>query len=286
MTAVKPALAAVLVNYNSGGELRRALESIAREIGDRWEGVVVDNGSSDDSERAALDFSPVRLVRNAENVGFGRGINQAIAACSAERVLVMNPDCQLSTGALPVLTAMLDADPHCAVVAPRILNPDGTPQGNARGDPDMLTGLFGRTSALRRTLPSLDVARRNVITATANDQSVTVDWVSGACMLVRRDAFAAVGGFDERYFMYWEDADLCRRLRLRGYTIRYVPAVTAMHRVGQSSRTARHASIRAFHSSAYLYYSTFVAPGATNPKRWIARALLGARCWWKLATHG
>ena len=286
MTAVKPPLAAVLVNYNSGDELRRALESIARELDDNWEGVVVDNRSSDDSERAALDFPPVRLVRNAENVGFGTGINQAIAACTADRVLVMNPDCQLSVGALAPLTAVLDADARCAVVAPRILNPDGTPQGNARGDPDMLTGLFGRSSALRRVLPSLDVARRNVIAASANDESITVDWVSGACMLLRRDAFAAVGGFDERYFMYWEDADLCRRLRLRGYTIRYVPAACATHRVGQSSRTARAASIRAFHTSAYRYYATFVAPGALNPKRWIARALLGARCWWKLRAAG
>lgn len=283
---MKPALAAVLVNYNSGAELRRTLESVAREMEGEWEGVVVDNASSDDSERAALDFSPVRLVRNSENVGFGRGINQAVAACTAERVLVLNPDCQLSPGALTPLTALLDADSKCAVVAPRIFNPDGTPQGNARGDPDMLTGLFGRTTVLSRALARLDVARRNVITATTNNESIAVDWVSGACMLVRREAFAAVGGFDERYFMYWEDADLCRRLRLRGYTIRYVPAASAVHRVGQSSRTARAASTRAFHASAYLYYSTFVAPGAFNPKRWIARALLGARCWWKVGRAG
>ena len=281
---MKPTLAAVLVNYNSGGELRQALESIDREALPPWEGVVVDNGSSDDSERAVLDFASVRLLRNEENVGFGRGINQAIAACTADRVLIMNPDCHLCSGALTRLTAILDADQQCAVVAPRILNPDGTPQGNARGDPDMLTGLFGRTGALRQTLPGLGVAQRNVITATANDESITVDWVSGACMLVRREAFAAVGGFDERYFMYWEDADLCRRLRLRGHTIRYAPAASARHRVGQSSRTARVASVRAFHASAYLYYSTFVAPGAFNPKRWIAQALLAGRCWWKLRT--
>ena len=86
-------------------------------------------------------------------------------------------------------------------------------------------------------------------------------------MLVRRSAFEEVGGFDARYFLYWEDADLCRRLRARGYEIRYVPGATAVHRVGHSSRTARAASIRAFHESAYLYYATHVAPGAFNPKR-------------------
>ena len=102
---------------------------------------------------------------------------------------------------------------------------------------------------------------------------------------MRRSAVGAVGGFDERYFMYWEDADLCRRLRQQGSIVCYLPAATAVHRVGHSSRTARATSIRAFHDSAYLYYSTHVAPGALNPKRWIARALLAARCWWKLRTR-
>jgi N-acetylglucosaminyl-diphospho-decaprenol L-rhamnosyltransferase len=274
--------AAVLVNYNSGPELRRALESIEREAGSSWEGVVVDNASTDGSERAALEFGSVRLLLNHENVGFGRGINQAISACTAGRVLVMNPDCQLGAGSLAPLAAVLDADPRCAVAAPRILDPDGTPQGNARGDPDMFTGLFGRASTLRRALPGLEVSRRNVITGPASEESVTVDWVSGACLLARREALAAVGGFDERYFMYWEDADLCRRLRRRGFTVRLVPAASAVHRVGQSSRSARASSIRAFHDSAYLYYATHVAPGTLNPRRWIARGLLTVRCWWKL----
>ena len=275
-------LAAVLVNYNSDGELRRALESIAREARGHWEGVVVDNASLDGSERAALDFPAVRLLKNRENVGFGRGVNQGIAASTSDYVLVMNPDCQLSAGALAPLMALLDADGTCAVAAPQILDPDGSPQGNARGDPDMFTGLFGRTSALRRSLSGLSVARRNVVNATNHDAAITVDWVSGACMLMRRSAVMAIGGFDERYFMYWEDADLCRRLRQHGSIVCYVPAVTAVHRVGQSSRTARAASIRAFHDSAYLYYSTHVAAGALSPKRWFARALLSARCWWKL----
>jgi GT2 family glycosyltransferase len=101
-------------------------------------------------------------------------------------------------------------------------------------------------------------------------------------MLVRRSAFESVGGFDERYFLYWEDADLCRRLRARGYRVRYVPGATAVHSVGRSSRSAPAASIRAFHQSAYRYYATHVAPGVLNPKRLLARVLLSARCWWKL----
>jgi GT2 family glycosyltransferase len=126
------------------------------------------------------------------------------------------------------------------------------------------------------------MARRNVVAEVNGTQSVIVEWVSGACMLVRRNAFDAVNGFDARYFMYWEDADLCRRLRARGHEVRYAPAASAVHQVGHSSRTARAASIRAFHDSAYLYYRTHVAPGALNPKRLLARMLLSARCRWQL----
>ena len=115
---------------------------------------------------------------------------------------------------------------------------------------------------------------------------VMVDWLSGACMLARRTALEQVGGFDERFFLYWEDADLCRRLRLHGHHVRYVPSATAIHRVGQSSRTARTFAIRAFHRSAYLYSATHVAPAPLNPKRALARAILSTRCWLQMVTNG
>jgi GT2 family glycosyltransferase len=287
---MRPTIAAVLVNYNAGSELRRALQSIAEEMAERpWEAIVVDNASSDDSAEAAHAFPQATLIRNARNVGFGRAANQGIAASSAPSVLIMNPDCHLTTGALAALGGELASQPSCGLAAPRILDPDGTVQGSARGDPDMFTGLFGRTSRLRRALPGLTVSKRNVVTSEGlpvGSPSVVVDWVSGACMLARRDALSATGGFDERYFLYWEDADLCRRMRERGYHVRYVPAATAIHHVGHSSRTARAASIRAFHASAYLYYSTHVARGALNPKRALARVMLGVRCWWLLRRLG
>lgn len=281
-----PHVAAILVNYNAGTELREALASIARELGSRpWEAVVIDNASTDGSDAVAEGFgAPVRLVRNRENVGFGRAVNQGLASTTAPLVLVMNPDCRLVPGALTTLEAELLGNATCAVVGPRIIDPDGAEQGSARGDPDMLTGVFGRTSTLRRLLPWLGVSRRNVILAGDDgpDTSLVVEWLSGACLLGRRDALAAVRGFDPRYFLYWEDADLCRRLRRYGYHVRYVTGATAVHAVGHSSRTARPASIRAFHESAYLYYATHVAPGPFSVKRMVARALLAVRCWWQL----
>jgi hypothetical protein len=279
-----PALAAILVNYNAGDELRRALQSIVDELHEvPWEGVVIDNDSTDGSAGVVAEFAPfVSLERNAVNVGFARGVNQGLAATTAPLVLIMNPDCRLVAGAVAALRAEIAQTEHCALVGPRILNADGSVQGSARGDPDMLTGLFGRTGAFGRILPWLAVSRRNVVSESAirsRHNSVVVDWLSGACMLARRDALEKVNGFDERYFLYWEDADLCRRLRAVGYHVRYVPGAKAIHRVGQSSRDSRASAIRAFHESAYLYYTTHVAPRPHQPKRWLARALLAARCW-------
>jgi len=284
----EPEVTAIVVNFNAGDDLREALASIARELAGRgWEGFVVDNASQDGSAAIAQEFAPaVTLVSNTANIGFGRAVNQALAQARAPFVLIMNPDCRLEPGAMAALEGEMSRQPQCAIAGPRILDPDGSVQGSARGDPDMFTGFFGRSTALRRLLPWLPAARRNVldVTVPAGAPSLAVDWVSGACVLARREALLAEHGFDERYFLYWEDADLCRRLRTRGYEVRYVPGATAVHRVGLSSRTARAPSVRAFHDSAYLYYATHVAPGALNPKRLMARALLSLRCWWLLRT--
>lgn len=281
-----PEISAVLVNYNAGDELRAALRSIAEDLaGHPWEGWVVDNASADGSAGIAQEFAPqVQLIRNRTNAGFGKAANQGLARSRAPFVLIMNPDCRLEPGAIAGLRAELERHHHCAIAGPRILDPDGSVQGSARGDPDMLTGLFGRSAWLRQVLPGLGVSRRNVVddTASASGPSIAVDWLSGACMLARLDALMRVQGFDERYFLYWEDADLCRRLRATGAHVRYVPSVSAVHRVGHSSRTARASSLRAFHDSAYLYYETHVAPGALDPRRMAARLLLAARCRWLL----
>jgi GT2 family glycosyltransferase len=275
-----PEVSVIIVNYNAGEELERALQSVAEDLAEReWEAVVVDNASSDDSSASVARFAPrARVLRNDQNVGFGRGVNQGLAATSAAVVLIINPDCRLVAGAFDCLLDELEKPSH-AIVGPRILNPDGSAQGSARGDPDMLTGLFGRTSILRRLLPNSAASKRNVVVDANGDQraSRTVDWLSGACVLARRDVLSAVKGFDERYFLYWEDADLCRRIRALGYRVRYVPAATAVHRVGHSSRDGRAAAIRAFHESAYLYYAIHVAPDAFF-KRVLARALLRLRC--------
>ncbi len=213
-----PHLSALIVNFNTATHLASCLRSIAEGAGTMsWEAFVVDNASADGSEAAASQFGErVQLLRNDRNVGFAAAANQAIRASKGSLLLVINPDCVLKAGALRALAGELDRHPDTALVGPCLLDPDGHVQGSARGDPTALTGLFGRSTWLSTRWPDSPMARRNVRvreTLPPGASSLTVDWVSGACMMARRVPVEEVGGFDERYFLYWEDADLCRRLR-------------------------------------------------------------------------
>jgi N-acetylglucosaminyl-diphospho-decaprenol L-rhamnosyltransferase len=277
-----PAPAVLIVNFNSGDHLRSCLESV-RAHAPAARTLVIDNASIDGSADPAASGSGVSLVRNSTNVGFARAVNQGMAQTASESVLLLNPDCRVLPGALDRLEAELAAHTECAVAGPRILDEDGGVQGSVRGDPTLLTGLFGRTTLLTRLLPRSRLARHNVrvgLETGVPGASFVTDWLSGAAMLIRRPAFQAVGGFDERYFLYWEDADLCRRLRRAGYSIRHVPLAAVIHTGGRSSQAARTLAIREFHRSAYTYYATHVA--RTALARGLAWTMLEARCQWKM----
>jgi GT2 family glycosyltransferase len=276
----------IIVNYNSGPHLAACLTSLDGALkGVNREVVVVDNASTDNSAAVAEKSKSisdsregrVRLVRVSTNTGFAAAANLGARESATTLLLFVNPDCRFGRGFIDPLLDDLDADPRRAAVAPCVCNEDGSPQGNARGDPTMVTGLFGRSTLLSRLLPSARLTRRNVLRPDSQAPAV-VDWVSGSCVLVRREAFQEIGGFDERYFLYWEDADLCRRLRHAGWTIRWRPDACVIHVGARSSRTVKSLAVRAFHRSAYLYYATHVAPSWWDARRWLAAGLLIARC--------
>ena len=278
-----PEVDVIIVNYNAGDLLRECLASLPAGIGhDRWTAIVVDNASHDGSAGAAEGLPHVRIIYNNRNVGFGAAVNQAARLGTAPLLWLLNPDCRVEPGAFAPQRATLDAHAPCAIAAPQLLNGDGTVQASARGEPGALTGLFGRHGLLARLFPSAALTRRNLRSealVASGVESADVDWVMGASMLIRRDRFEEVRGFDERYFLYWEDADLCRRLRNRGYTTRYVPRAGVLHPGGVSARTAAAFATREFHKSAYLYYSTHVARSpVTRALAWLA---LNARARWR-----
>jgi GT2 family glycosyltransferase len=287
--AMTPDITVIIVNYNSGVHLAECLTSLdAGLAGFNWEVVVVDNASTDSSEAAAAKSESrdcatkrVRLVRLPTNTGFAAAANLGARTGAANLLLFINPDCLVAPGFLAPLVDELDTSLRRAAVAPCVLNEDGSPQGNARGDPTMMTGFFGRSTLLSRLFPSAGLARRNVLRP-ESQAAASVDWVSGSCVLMQREAFDEIGGFDERYFLYWEDADLCRRLRQAGWIIRVRPEARVVHVGARSSRTVKPLAIRAFHRSAYLYYTTHVAPSPWSARRWLAAGLLFARCGGKL----
>ncbi|VTR65000.1 putative Glycosyltransferase, group 1 family protein [Desulfosarcina cetonica] len=141
-------------------------------------------------------------------------------------------------------------------MGPMVLNANGSVQGSARSFPTPLTSLFGRNSPITKLYPNNSITRSNILTwRSFNNQPVEVDWVSGACMVVRRAALETVGGFDERFFLYWEDTDLCRRIKNAGWKIIYFPKIKVTHFVGKSSKYAPYHSIYQFHKSCYYLWS-------------------------------
>jgi N-acetylglucosaminyl-diphospho-decaprenol L-rhamnosyltransferase len=281
---MSPELCVIIVNFNGGEHLSVCLDRAAEDLAQvGWEAVVVDNASTDGSGASIEGRPRVRLVQNGKNRGFGAAVNQAARLTTSRLLWVLNPDCRVTPGAFAQLAATLERHPDCAVAAPQLHNSDGSVQASARGDPNAWTGLFGRHGLLTRVFPRSRMARRNLPAedlAGANLESA-VDWVMGASMLIRRGPFDEVGGFDERYFLYWEDADLCRRLRARGYAIRYVPAARVVHIGAVSSRTRSGLATRAFHRSAYLYYATYIVASRRHPARWLAWGALTLRSWWR-----
>jgi GT2 family glycosyltransferase len=250
-----PVLDLVIVNYRSYDELTRCLSSLeaARPLFAR---VVVIDHESDlrAADRVSRQFPWVDVVERTTNEGFATGVNLGVRSGRAPFVLLLNPDCVADVAALAGLLAFAATRPDAAVIGPRILNLDGTVQGSARRFPGPSTMFAGRSSWLTRRFPNNPLSRWNLPGRDRTAAAMTVDWVSGACMLVRRQAFEQVGGMDERFFLYWEDADLCRRLSARGWAIVYYPDVAIVHAGGRSSIHVYAESLAAFHRSAYVLF--------------------------------
>ncbi len=231
-------LSVVIVNYKSRDALLAALAALdSGAAGLDMEITVVDNDSRDGTAEAlAARFPRAHLITNAENVGYARAVNQGLGASSGEFVLVMNPDCEPRPGAARAMLEHLRAHPGTGIAGPKILNPDGTLEYSARAFPDHFTFLFNRYSLLTRLFPTNRFSRRYLLTDWDHGSVRDVDWVSGACMLVRRAAIGNVGRMDETYFMFNEDVDWCRRMKLAGWAVTYVPDAVVVHHVGASRR--------------------------------------------------
>ncbi len=215
-------LSVVIVTWNSAGHLPACLAALDGELPPSSEIVVVDNASTDGSVVAARSGG-ARVLINAGNEGFGRACNRGAAESTGNVLLFLNPDTVVRPGAVKTARRALVAAPRTGAVGIRLVGDTGRPQPAA-------------DEFLNPARLPARIARRLVRgAATAPVVSGTVDWVYGAFLLLRRDAFDAVGGFDPDYHMYYEDMDLCWRLREAGWSVRYEPSAEAVHVGGASA---------------------------------------------------
>jgi N-acetylglucosaminyl-diphospho-decaprenol L-rhamnosyltransferase len=249
-TPIASRVSAVVVNHDAGDALLACVASL------RAEGVadvtVVDNASSDGSSEAlvAVD-STVRLVKTGTNRGYGAGANRGIESSDLELVLVSNPDVAVHDGAMAALVEVLGSDPTLAIVGPRILEPDGTRYPSARRFPSLVDAAGH--ALLGDLIPTNRFTRRYRLDSVDAEDVTDVDWVSGAFFLARRRALEELHGFDESYFMYAEDTDLCWRARRAGWGVAFVPGAVITHLQGLSTDRRPYRMLAAHHRSVFLF---------------------------------
>ncbi len=245
-------LSVVIVSYNTRVDLERCLESLRQHPPSiPHEVVVVDNASTDGSAEAAERFAGVRVIRHDRNAGFSVANNIGIRASHGELVLLLNSDTIAPPGAIDRLVTRLQRSPEAAVVGPRLVN--GSGQAELSFGPMISPLSEWRQSRLVKALAGNDreaVARVEAMTR----QERQVDWVTGACLLVRRADAEAVGLLDERFFMYTEDVDFCASIRARGRKVLFTPDVEVIHLRGRSAATASAATRQAYERSHLAFY--------------------------------
>jgi GT2 family glycosyltransferase/glycogen synthase len=254
-----PSIDIIIVNYNSTDYLLECIDSIYRSLNGRCAHIFVeDNASIDGVDRINQQFPQVKVNINHTNIGFGAATNQAIKKGKSPYIVLINPDSKVEKGLFDTALDYLISHPKIGIIGPRIYDSDGGIQGSARSFPTPLTALFGRQSFFTRLFPHNRITRANLL-ANQNDGKtpMAVDWVSGACMLIKREAIDEVGLLDERFFMYWEDADWCHRMRKAGWNVVYFPLATVFHYVGKSSNKLLFRSIFEFHKSVYILFNKY-----------------------------
>jgi GT2 family glycosyltransferase len=244
----------LVVNFRVYDELDGLLGTLEPFLGAGDEVIVVDQDSQPGPLAGLEAKHPrVRFLPRRDNTGFAAGVNFAARHARGEYLLWLNPDVIVREPVPRTLEAWLRDHPEVAVVGPRVLNADGSIQPSARRFPSASTALGGRSTWLTRRFPGNPLSRRNLPAQDAAGP-VVVDWVAGACLMTPRARFEALGGLDEAFFLYWEDADYCRRAAARGWHVVYLPTCAVQHAGGRSSDRDSARAIRAFHASAFRMF--------------------------------
>jgi len=276
-------LSIIIVSWNVRDLLERALTSVYASWGNQTglEVIVVDNASHDDSvAMLRTAFPDVQVIANPENRGFTGGNNQGLAAATGDFLLLLNPDTEIVTDALPCMVDYIRAHPDVGMIGPQLLNPDGSVQSSRRHFPTMPV-LFLESTWLEKLAPR-KLLRHYYAQEQPDDVIQDVDWITGAAMLARREVVAQVGGMDAGFFMYSEELDWCRRIREAGWRVVYFPEARIIHHEGKSSEQVVPARHIYFQSSKVRYTRKYHGNGIAE----ILRLWLLAQYVWQIGVEG
>ncbi len=257
------ALSVVVLNWNARDYLLACLHSLTTQ---NWrhniEIIVVDNDSNIDQSvsRVRREYPQITLIALDHNRGFAGGNNVALPQCRGRYLLFLNPDTVVHQNALDILVDFLDSHPQVGACGPKLLNEDGTLQKSCRSFPGFGTGLF-RSTFLGKLFPNNRFTRQYLMLDFSHDRETSVDWMSGAALCVRHRVLDEIGSWDESFFMYCEDVDLCRRMQDAGWERWYVPSAVVTHRIGASSDWIQGKTIRRHHRAMFHYYKKHNARG-------------------------
>jgi len=243
-------LSIIIVNWNTRNLLVQCLNSIYQTVETvEMEVWVVDNGSTDGSDAAAVErFPETKFVQNKVNVGFAKANNQALNTAAGRYYLLLNPDTQVSKGAIEKLISFMNAHPEAGGAGAQLINSDGSKQNSIANFPSLATELLNK-SVLRRLFPRRFPGRGRVY-----PQPIEVDSVIGACMMVRRQASDQVGLLDEDYFLFLEETDWCYRMKRAGWKIYHVPQAEVYHFQGKSAEAERKRAKVEYYRSRYSFF--------------------------------
>lgn len=264
-------LSVIIVNWNTSDLLKQTVHSVALAIdGIKAEIIVIDNASSDASvSMIKRDFPSVICIENEKNEGFSKANNQGLAQASGEYLCLLNSDTIVEPDAFKKLIHFLDEHPSVGMAGPKLLNQDGSFQYASRRSlptpQNAFVYLFGFKKILRGLI-TREYKRENE----NPDQESQTEAISGAAMIFRESVYKKIGGLDERFFMYGEDLDFCKRVADGGFKIWYVPSARIVHIGGQSSKKRSRASRKNFYDAMWLYYKKHFS----SRRCWLYNALI------------
>ena len=271
-------LSIIIVNYHHSHILGNCLESVYRTIEKiQFEVILVDNSSKDDGLEPILKrYTKIRFINNSKNVGFARANNQGAKIASGDFLLFLNPDTTMIEDAVESMLDYIRSDSSIGILGPKVLNPDQTIQYSCRKFPTVWSGLFNRYSLTTRLFPNNRYSRDYLMLDHDHNSIRSVDWVSGCCMMMSESTLKKASGFDENYFLFIEDVDLCQVIKKQGLRVVYFPNAKIFHKISSSNARSTSRVIIKRHQGMIYYNQKYSETNLII--QYMINSIIMARC--------